>query len=71
MKLDIDIRGVPDQDFQNPAGTGFTGYFHRIRPDNPAGFYRIIRPLPDFSVMKKFQDSSEKISSEKNEEKML
>ena len=31
------IRGAPDQDFQNPAGTGFTGFFRGVLPDNPAG----------------------------------
>ena len=69
MKLDIDIRGVPDQDFQNPAGTGFTGYFHRIRPDYPAGFYRIIRPLPDFSVTKSFKIHPRKYQARRTKRK--
>ena len=32
-KLGVLSRGVPDQHFQNPAGTGFTGSLHRIRSD--------------------------------------
>ena len=31
--ISIKTRGVPGQHFQNPAGTGFIGSFHRIRPD--------------------------------------
>ena len=40
-----DFRDVPDQDFQNPAGTGFTGFLRGISgrnlPDNLAiyGFF--------------------------------
>ena len=37
-KFSIIARGVPDQDFQNPAGTGFTEVFHEIRPNNPVLF---------------------------------
>ena len=54
-------RGVLDQHFQNPAGTGFTGSLTwNIGPD--------FRPLPDFSIIKKFQDSLQGMYSEKNEE---
>ena len=34
-------RGVPDQIFQNPAGTGFSGKYFK----NPAGFDRIFHVL--------------------------
>ena len=59
-------RGVPDRDFQNPAGTGFTGLLRGIRPDNPASFCRIFRPEPDFPMPKVFHYSSEKTKGEKN-----
>ena len=66
MKVVMD-RGVPDQDFQNPAGTGFTGLFHEIRLDNPVSFCRIIRPEPDFSISKVLRYSSKTTRSDKNE----
>ena len=33
---DIDLsRGAPDLEFSNPAGTGFTGFGQKFRPDLP------------------------------------
>ena len=61
------FRGVPDQDFQNPAGTGFTGLFHEIRPDNPVSFCRIIRPEPDYLISKFFYHSAKIMRSDENE----
>ena len=29
------IRGAPDLKFSNPAGTGFTGFAQKFRPDLP------------------------------------
>ena len=63
----VSHRGVPDQDFQNPAGTVFTGLFHEFWPDNPVSFCRIIRPEPDFSITKVFPCSSKIARCDKNE----
>ena len=54
----VKTRGVLDQHFQNPARTGFTGFFHEIGRDNPVSFCQIIRPEPDFSKPKVFHYSS-------------
>ena len=47
-------RVVPDQYFQNPAGTGITGSLHRFWQEYRAGFYWIIRLQHDFSPTKIF-----------------
>ena len=63
----IVCRGVPDQDFQNPARNRFTGLFHEIRPDNLVSFCRIIRPEPDFYISKFFYCSAKIMRSDKDE----
>ena len=50
------VRGVPDQDFENPAGTAFLGIFHGIRPES------------DFSISKVFHYSSEMKNGDKSKE---
>ena len=67
MPLSLLSRGVPDQDFQNPTGTGFTGIFHEFRPDNPVSFCRIIQPESDFYVSKIFYCSAKIMRSDEEE----
>ena len=52
----VPYRGVPDQDFQNPASTRFTGFFHGIRPEQ------------DFSMSKVFHYSFEMKNGDKSKE---